>query len=174
MEHFFFDSWDSILRTLVIGTLAYVVLILQLRISGKRTLSKMNAFDFIVTVALGSTLATVTLSKDIPLIDGIVGFAVLIILQYIITWLSVRYEPIQHLIKANPTLLFYQGQHLEHQMKVERITKEEILSAVREQGIISLDDVEAVVLETEGNLSILKKSDSNNNSALQHVKHNAH
>jgi uncharacterized membrane protein YcaP (DUF421 family) len=58
MEKIFFNVWESIVRTLVIGVLAYAILILQLRISGKRTLSKMNAFDFIVTIALGSTLAT--------------------------------------------------------------------------------------------------------------------
>jgi uncharacterized membrane protein YcaP (DUF421 family) len=55
----FFSGWDSLLRTLVVGLLAYVVLVVFLRLSGKRTLSKLNAVDLVVTVALGSTLATV-------------------------------------------------------------------------------------------------------------------
>ena len=69
MEQIFFTSWTSIFRTLIIGVLAYVGLILMLRVSGKRTLSKMNAFDLIVTVALGSTLATVLLTKSVALAD---------------------------------------------------------------------------------------------------------
>ncbi|WP_231362619.1 hypothetical protein [Thioalkalivibrio sp. ALMg9] len=66
----FFGGWDGLLRTLVVGVLAYVALIVFLRLSGKRTLSKMNAFDLVVTVALGSTLATVLLAKDVALAEG--------------------------------------------------------------------------------------------------------
>ena len=67
MERLFFDEWSVLLRTGLIGVLAYVGLILLLRCSGKRTLSKMNAFDFVVTVALGSTLASILVSKDVAL-----------------------------------------------------------------------------------------------------------
>lgn len=70
MEPMLFSGWENLLRTLVVGVLAYVSLVVFLRISGKRTLSKMNAFDLIVTVALGSTLATVLLSKDVALAEG--------------------------------------------------------------------------------------------------------
>lgn len=66
----FFDGWTGLLRVLVVGTLAYAALVLLLRVSGKRTLSKMNAFDLVVTVALGSTLATVLLSRDVALAEG--------------------------------------------------------------------------------------------------------
>ena len=96
----FFDSWTGLLRVLVVGTLAYGALVFLLRVSGNRTLSKMNAFDFIVTVALGSTLATVLLSKDVALAEGVLVFAVLIFLQLAITWLSTRSERFQGFIKA--------------------------------------------------------------------------
>ena len=66
----FFDSWASLGRTAVVGILAYVALVLLLRVSGKRTLSSMNAFDLVVTVALGSTLASVFLSSSVPLARG--------------------------------------------------------------------------------------------------------
>jgi uncharacterized membrane protein YcaP (DUF421 family) len=70
MDKLFFYSWESIIRTGVTTILAYFCLILLLRISGKRTLSKMNAFDFVVTIALGSILATVLLNKSVALADG--------------------------------------------------------------------------------------------------------
>ncbi len=109
----FFNSWTSLLRTVIVGILAYVGLVFALRVSGKRTLSKMNAFDLVVTVALGSTLATILLSKDVALAEGLLAFLVLICLQYAVAWLSVRSRKFQQLVKARPTLLFYEGQFLQ-------------------------------------------------------------
>src|SRR5690554_5806016 len=86
----FFEDWSGLIRVIVVGTLAYATLVISLRVSGKRTLSKMNAFDLVVTVALGSTLATVILSKDVALAEGIAAFVLLIGLQYIVTWSSIR------------------------------------------------------------------------------------
>ncbi|CAM3531759.1 DUF421 domain-containing protein [Paracoccus nototheniae] len=86
----FFDNWPSLLRIPLVGLLAYMALIIMLRASGKRTLSKMNAFDLVVTVALGSTLSTILLNASIPLLEGILALAPRVSLQYAITWLSVR------------------------------------------------------------------------------------
>jgi uncharacterized membrane protein YcaP (DUF421 family) len=85
-----FDSWSGLGRVVLVGTLAYAALVLVLRISGKRTLTKLNAFDLVVTVALGSTLATVLLSKSVALVEGVLAMVLLVLLQYAITWLSVR------------------------------------------------------------------------------------
>jgi uncharacterized membrane protein YcaP (DUF421 family) len=104
-----FDSWAGLGRVLLVGTLAYVALVLLLRISGKRTLSKLNAFDLVVTVALGSTLATVLLSKSVALAEGALALALLISLQYAIAWLSVRSPRLEGMIKAEPTLLLHRG-----------------------------------------------------------------
>jgi uncharacterized membrane protein YcaP (DUF421 family) len=68
----FFQSWSGLARVLVIGFCAYAGLLVMLRVSGKRTLSKMNAFDFVVTVAFGSTIGTILLSKDVALAEGLV------------------------------------------------------------------------------------------------------
>ncbi|MEX0780483.1 MAG: YetF domain-containing protein [Balneolales bacterium] len=157
MENIFFENWPSIIRTLIIGILAYASLVFLLRISGKRTLSKMNAFDFIITVALGSTLATVLLSKDVALAEGVLAFAVLIFLQYLITWLSVRSKTVKHIVKSEPTLLFYKGDYLTDAMVSERITKEEIMATARESGSGGLPNLDAVILETDGSMSVINK-----------------
>jgi uncharacterized membrane protein YcaP (DUF421 family) len=169
MEQFFFSSWTSIARTVVIGTLAYASLILLLRVSGKRTLSKMNAFDFVVTVAMGSTLATVLLNKSVPLLDGVLAFALLISLQYAITWLAVRYKAVSQLVKAEPSLLVYQGQYQHQAMRSERVTEGEILAGLRERGISSLTEAAAVVLETDGTLNVLRQAPRGPQSALNPV-----
>lgn len=150
-----FDSWADLGRVAAVGTLAYAALVLLLRISGKRTLTKLNAFDLVVTVALGSTLATVLLSKEVSLAEGVLALALLIALQFGITWLSVRSPRFQSFIKAEPRLLLHRGQFVEAAMRAERITREEVLAAMRANGAADVADVAAVVLETDGSLSIL-------------------
>jgi uncharacterized membrane protein YcaP (DUF421 family) len=107
----------------------------------------MNAYDFIVTVALGSTLATVMLNKNVALADGVLGFFLLIFLQYGITYLAVRSKSFSKLIKSTPTLLLYKGKILQESIRKQRITQEEIYAALREKGMASLADAGAVVLK---------------------------
>lgn len=151
----FFDSWAGLGRVLVVGVLAYAALVLLLRVSGKRTLTKMNAFDLVVTVALGSTLATVLLSESVALAEGVLALALLIVLQYAITWLSVRSPRFQELIKAQPTMLVYRGDFLPAALVEQRVTREEVMAILRAQGSTDLDTVLAVVLETDGSFSVL-------------------
>lgn len=170
MNKLFFDSWESIVRTLVITILAYFCLIFLLRVSGKRTLSKMNAFDFVVTVALGSTLATVLLNKSVSLADGVLAFFLLIALQYLITWLSVRYKGVSQLVKATPTLLVYKGELLHAAMKKERVNEDEIHAIIREKGLSSMQEADAIVLETDGSLTVVKSIASLQTPTMQVVQ----
>lgn len=165
----FFDSWESVARMVITTVLAYSLLIFLLRVSGKRTLSKMNAFDFIVTVALGSTLATVMLSKDVVFVDGVLAFLLLIMLQYVISWLSVRSQIISNLVKSSPELLVYRGQMLGGVMKKERIDEDEIYAVIRKNGISSIEEVGAIVLETDGSLTLIKNVKSLQNKTMNKV-----
>lgn len=165
----FFDNGTGLARTVLVGIFAYTALLLLVRISGKRTLSKMNAFDLIVTVALGSTLATILLSKDTALAEGVLALALLIFLQFVITWLSVRSEKVSRLVKAEPRLLFHKGEFLRSAMKKERVNEGELLQAMRSKGVSSVAKVEAVVLETDGSFSVLEKTDRQETSVLSNV-----
>ncbi len=151
-----FDGWTPVLRTLVLGTLAYASLVVLLRVSGKRTLSKMNAFDFIVTVALGSTLASILTSRQVSLVQGGVALSLLVFLQLANTFLAVRSAWYSRLIKSQPTLVFFRGQYLIDAMRKQRITRQEVLAAMRAGGVTEPGDVDAVVIETEGSLSVLR------------------
>lgn len=164
----FFDNWFGLLRIAVVGVSAYFALIFLLRISGKRTLSKMNAFDFVVTVALGSTLATILLSQDTALAEGILALALLIFLQFVITFLSVRSKTVSRLVKSEPRLLYYRGEMLRDAMKEERVNEGEILQAMRTQGM-ERESVEAVVLESDGSFSVVNKIAREKASALSNV-----
>lgn len=161
-----FNGFETIYRTLLVGTLTYILLVIVLRLTGKRTLSKLNAFDFIVTVALGSTVASILLSKTVALAEGLTALLLLTGLQLIITFLSVKIPYARILFTASPTIIFRNGNFLEEQMKKVRISKEEILQAMRMQGIGSSDEVGAVILETNGELSVIRKIYSGEISTL--------
>lgn len=148
----------SFLNFLGKGILIYLVVILILRISGKRTLSKMNSFDFIVTVALGSILANTITAEGPSIVEGLLAFFLLVFFQLITTWLSVNFNFFNKIIKSSPKLLYYDEIYYEKEMKKERIHKSEIFQAVRSQGKESMEDIRAVVLETDGTFSIIEKS----------------
>jgi len=165
----FFSGWDSLVRTLIAGVLAYVALVVFLRISGKRTLSKMNAFDLVVTVALGSTLATVLLAQDVALAEGMTAFALLIGLQFVVTWSSIRVRWVRRLATGEPLMLLYSGEYLPAALRKARVTEDEIRAAVRSAGVDSLDQVRAVVLETDGSFSVIRPSEGGQESSLAGV-----
>ena len=170
MKNILFQNWSDLGRILVVGSSAYVGLILLLRISGKRTLAKMNAFDMVVTIALGSTFATILLSKDIALVEGLVALALLVSLQFVVAWLAVRSPLVRRMVKADPRLLMYRGEFLERGMRDERVNKDEVLAAIRAQGIARLENVGTVVLETDGSMTVTEGSQLVGLSALRDVE----
>jgi len=163
-----FDSWSGLARVVIVAVVAYVALIIVLRVSGKRVLSKMNAFDLIVTVAIGSTFATILLSKQVALAEGVVALAMLASLQVTVAWLSVRSSAISQLVKSEPTLLYRDG-YLPAQLRAARVVEAEIRAAVRGSGISSMDEVAFVVLETDGSFTVMSKS-SQLPSALEGIE----
>jgi uncharacterized membrane protein YcaP (DUF421 family) len=137
---------------------AYVGLVTLVRISGKRTLAKLNAFDLVVTVALGSTLASVLLPRDAALVDGLLALAVLVGAQFAVAWAQVRSGGFRRVVKSRPTLLLRGGEWLEEALRRERVARDEVLAAVRASGLGDLGEVEAVVLETDGTLSVVRRA----------------
>lgn len=157
MDKLFFSDWQSIIRIIIISILAYPALIIILRISGKRTLSKMNAFDLIITIALGSTLATVILNKDVSLTEGILTFILLVSFQYLITFFSARNKKVSQIVKSSPSLVAYKGKLLKGNMLAERIDEDEIWAILREKGYSTLEETDAIILETDGSMSIIQQ-----------------
>ena len=170
MEQIFFSGWTGLVRTLLIGVLAYVLLVVFLRLTGRRTLSKMNAFDLVVTVALGSTLATILLNKNVALAEGATAFALLIGMQFVVTWSSVRAAWVRRLVTGEPQLLLYRGDFLPDALRSARVTRDELRAAVRAAGLAELGDAEAVVLETDGSFSVVRAGNGTGASSLVGVR----
>ncbi|WP_313504545.1 DUF421 domain-containing protein [Kaistella carnis] len=166
MEYIFFDGWPGIVRIVITTVVAYFMVIIFLRISGKRTLAKMNAFDFVVTIALGSILSSVILNKSIPLSEGLLAIALLIFLQYILTFISVRSKYFKQLISSTPTILFYKQEILEDVLKKQRITHDEIHNAIREAGFSDYSQIFSIILETTGDITVIAKDNGSNSSDI--------
>ena len=165
-----FGDLNPFIEVPIAGTITYIAVIIMLRLSGKRTLSKWNSFDFVVTVAFGSVLASALLSTKDEFGKGILAFAMLILFQFIITWISVRSPIIQKLIKSEPSLLLYRGEMQRDVMKQERIAEGEILAALRASGVGAIEDADAVILETDGSFSVLQNIDESSASTLKDVR----
>lgn len=164
-----FDSLASLGRVALIAICAYAGLILVLRISGKRSLAKLNAFDFAITVAFGSTLATVLLSKDVALAEGLLAFVMLAALQYAVSRASIRSRWFRRLVRSEPRLLVEDGRYLAPALRCERVTENEVDEAIRKQGVGRIEDVAAVVLETDGSFSVVRRGGAGELTALRAV-----
>jgi uncharacterized membrane protein YcaP (DUF421 family) len=171
-EHapFFFDNWYDIGRAAALSALGFIAMMVMLRGSGKRTLSKLNVFDFVFVVACGSVLAATIISKDTTLAEGIVSLAVLVCIQVVLAKIAAYSPSAERIINGEPTLLLSNGKFIDYALKRERVTREEIRAAIREKGVTNVEDVTAVVLENDGTLTVAWDSHHPGKSALIDAK----
>ncbi|WP_224997289.1 DUF421 domain-containing protein [Cesiribacter sp. SM1] len=166
---FFWNGWEPLLRTIVVGTLTYFSIIFILRMSGKRTLASMNAFDFVITVALGSAYGRILTAKQVSVAEAVTTFLLLAVLQFIVSKLENKSRWFYQLVTSQPTLLYYRGQFIEKAMRKQRVREDSLLGAVRKKKFSSLNEVEAIVLETDGSISVIKKSSETNQSSYRSI-----
>jgi uncharacterized membrane protein YcaP (DUF421 family) len=150
-----FQGWASIGRVLIIAAVIYVAVAAVLRIAGVRALAKMSAYDLIVTIALGSLVATIPLNESVSISEGLAAIITLLALQYLTSWVLKRWQRTRRIIEDSPRLLVWEGEMLPGRMEDARVTTEEIRAAVRAAGLGSVSQAIAVVLENDGNWSVV-------------------
>jgi uncharacterized membrane protein YcaP (DUF421 family) len=163
---YFFESWYNVVRTITLSIIGFAALMVLLRGSGKRTLSKLNAFDFVFVVAVGSVFASTIISKDVTLIEGVASMATLIVIQVTLAELAMRFPTVERIINGKPTLLFSHGKFIPRALKKERVTEEEVRGAIRAKGVNRVEDVDAVILENDGSLSVAWEAKGPGRSSL--------
>ena len=161
-----FDSWSAVLRIALVGVASYVALLLLLRVGGKRVLAKLNAFDLVVTVAIGSMLASAVLGKDITYSDALTGMVLLIGAQWLLTRVTTSLPGGRKFINAEPTLVLVEGEIVESALSRMRLTRGEVMQAVRSSGQGGFGSIAAVVLEPDGTLSVIPTSAVGDGHAL--------
>ena len=150
------DYPDAILRGLVLGALGLAFIIGLVRIVGLRSFSKMTAFDFIVTVATGSLLASAGTASEWPnFLQALVAIAALMGLQVILAIYRRSGDGTSSPIENEPLTLMRDGVFLEASMASSRVSRDDVLAKLRAANVLSLSEVRAVVLETTGDISVL-------------------
>jgi len=160
MEQIFECSWDDIFGILSTAVVVYVLVIIYIRMLGKRSTSELNNFDWIVTVSVGSIAASTVILEDVSIIEGGVSVLILLVLQYVVTKIMYSSKKIRMVIKSTPQLLLFEGNFIEANMKKERILKPEVYAAIRQQGLKSIKQIYAVVLETNSKISVIPNDNS--------------
>ena len=163
MDMLLFDNIEKLGRIILTAVMVYALIVLITKVSGKRSTSQLNNFDWIVTVMIGSLGASTILLKDIPFIEGASSIIALYIMQFLVTKYASVSPPFSSFILSEPRIVFYQGQFLPDAMRAERLTRQEIECAMRSEGINRFDDVEAVVFESDAKLTIIPKPTPSNN-----------
>src|SRR2546422_1230076 len=167
---FFFESWYNVGRSITLSVIGFAALFTMLRVSGKRTLSKLNFFDFVFVVAVGSVFAATITSKDVTLVEGIAALATLIIIQMLLAAVAARSRTAERIINGEPTLLLSHGRFLPSALKKEHVTEEEVRAAIRATGVTRVEDVDAVVMENDGTLSVAWESKKPGETSLVDAK----
>lgn len=157
------------MRVAIMCLLAYPFLILLLRISGKRSIAKVNIFDFIITVTYGATLSSIITNDTVSFADGAAVLFLLTLLQYLVTKLATKSRRFSDFIKASPVFLYHEGKFNEEQIVKHRLHKEDLRGKVRQQGMSSFENIDAIVLEGDISMSIIKKEDVKSKDALEGI-----
>lgn len=140
---------EKVVRTLLV----YFFLILMLRLFGKRELAQLNPFDLIVLLMLSNTVQNAIIGNDNSLLGGLLGAAVLFLVNEALVRFVFRHPRARRLIEGRPDELIKDGKILRAALRRNMITREELETAARKQGIEHLHDVESARLEVSGSLS---------------------
>lgn len=159
------SSWlagdlGSLIGVVVSGLVIYAALMLFTRLVGLRSFSKMSGFDFAITVALGSVIASTLLNDKPPLVTGIVGLAVLYGIQYTIARLRRSWPAFARLIDNEPLLLMVGERILDDHLTMARVTRDDLRAKLRLAGVTDPSQVLAVVMETTGDVAVVERRES--------------
>ena len=132
----------------------YTVILVVLRLVGKREIGELAPGDLVVLLLLSETLQGAMMASNDSLLGGLLAAAVLLCANWVVGALTARHRPFEQLINGNPTILVYKGRSLEANMRREHISRAELDSQLRKQGIFNINDIDIAILEPNGELSV--------------------
>jgi uncharacterized membrane protein YcaP (DUF421 family) len=144
-----------VVRTLVI----YLVVLVGVRLCGKREVGQMTPFDLTLLLLISNSVQNAMVGPDNSLLGGVVAATTLLVVNYFVAEFSGMNRRFRRLIQGSPSLLVHNGQAIESHMAKEHISHDELMRALREHGICSLQDVSLAVLEVDGSISVLRYDD---------------
>jgi uncharacterized membrane protein YcaP (DUF421 family) len=150
----FTADWPTLWRVALSGLTIYIAVIAANRLNGLRTFAKMSGYDFAATVAIGSIMASVTLTSSVAVTSGVVAVATVVGAQRALTMLR-RRTVVKRVVDNAPTLLVHDGTVLHDRLRRSGMAEGDLREKVRAAGARRMDEVAAVVLETSGDVSVM-------------------
>jgi uncharacterized membrane protein YcaP (DUF421 family) len=148
----------AVVRGLTLTAAAVLWTLLLARTVGLRAFSKMTAFDFVATIAVGSLIAQAGTRDRLPdFLQAMAGIAAVFLVQWLLARARMKSEAFQRLIRNRPVLLMEHGRYLEGALQETRVSRENLHEKLRQAGVGDVAEVRAVVLETTGDLSVIKE-----------------
>jgi uncharacterized membrane protein YcaP (DUF421 family) len=156
-----YKSDDPLIQTLLGSCLLFIAIIILTRLVGLRSFAKFTAYDFAFTIAIGSIISTI-LTSSTSIVHGVFAIAGLLFLTYIFSLLQRKFPKLKSLISNEPLLLMDGDKILKENLKYARIEEGQLMSKLREANVLNFGQVLYVVLESTGDISVLHKSNSEN------------
>lgn len=152
-------SWHTLLEIAARTTVIYVLVLIGIRVTGKREVGQMTPFDLTLLLLLSNSVQNAMTGPDTSLLGGVIAAVVLLLMNYLLADLSGLNRRFRRMIQGSPTLLVHNGQPIASHMARERVSQDELDRALREHGCSSCHDVALAVLEVDGAISVLKYDD---------------
>lgn len=147
--------WQLVVR----GSVVYLVLFVLFRLSGKRQAGQMTPFDLLLLLIISNAVQNAMIGQDSSLLGGLLVALVLLGWSHLLGWLSNRSHRLERLLEGRPEVLIHNGKIFDDILQRNQISQEDLLAALRRQGVFSVADVAFAVLETNGGISVKKRSD---------------
>jgi len=154
-----YTSWSSVLMVILSTVGIYIALIAYTRIAGLRSFSKMSSFDFAITVAFGSVVASTILAKDPPLLQAVVGLGSLYAIQMIVSNLRGSSSMMSAIVDNEPLLLMKGTEIIEENLEKAKVTHDDLRSKLREANVTQMHQIHAVVMEATGDIAVMHNED---------------
>jgi uncharacterized membrane protein YcaP (DUF421 family) len=154
------------LRTIVV----YFALLIGIRIAGKRELGQMSPFDLVVVLIIANAVQNAMVGPDTSLNGGLMAAFILLLINWIVGRLRLRYHWLERDITGHATLLVNDGHFIEHNMRREGIDEDDVEMAMREHGVNKVSQVEVAILEVDGTISIVPKQTGTSHRTRRRVR----
>lgn len=149
-------EWQQVVGIAITALGLYLALILFTRVMGLRSFSKLSSYDFAMTVAIGSVLASTILTDSPSLSQGLIAVAVLFLIQGTISLIRRKVKPLKSLIDNQAIILMAHGEYFCDNLEEANLTKSDVQEVLRKNGLKSKSEVFAVIMETTGDMSVIK------------------
>jgi uncharacterized membrane protein YcaP (DUF421 family) len=151
---------EKILR----GAVVYLFILIVLRLFGKRQVGQMTQTDLIVLMVLSNILQNAMIGPDNSVVGGFIGAATILVINYCVSFFTLRSKKFERWVEGTPTPVVFNGEVIEKNLHAEMMSHEDLLAALRRQGVFHLHEVKLAVVEENGTVSVMKKEAGHNDN----------